>query len=65
MPVFRVRFRDPRTPDEVVDADRVSVESGGAQVVLYRAVLVVGRVQEVVARRVSAALVAGVDEEGT
>ena len=66
MPQYRVIYQDvdhcPRAiPDELVEADRVDVESS-TWVVLRRTVHVVGRPREVVVRRIAASAVARVEE---
>ena len=65
MPVFRVTYRaDPNEgsrPDDLVEADRVEVESE-VWLVFRRTVYVIGAPREVVVRRLPAAPVADVAE---
>lgn len=61
MPHYRITYATNRPP-EVVEADRVSLQPGNAQVLLHKTVLVVGLPREVVVRRLSGGDVTAVEE---
>jgi hypothetical protein len=61
---YRITYTDDRA-DEVVEAERVTVEGSNGLVVLRKTVTVAGQPREVVVRRIAGAGVRAVDEVGT
>jgi hypothetical protein len=58
---YRVTYTGDR-PDEVIEADQVTVEGSNGLVVLRKTVLVAGQPREVVVRRLAGATVRAVEE---
>jgi hypothetical protein len=60
---YRITYTDDRA-DQVVEAERVTVEGSNGLVVLRKTVTVAGQPREVVVRRIAGAGVRTVDEVG-
>jgi hypothetical protein len=58
---YRVSYTDSR-PDELIEAERVTVEGSNGLIVLRATVQVMGQPREIVVRRLSGAGVTSVDE---
>jgi len=63
MKKYRVIYTDDRA-DEVVEAERVTVEGSNGLVALRKTVMVMGQPREVVVRRIVGAVVRAEDEVG-
>jgi uncharacterized membrane protein len=63
MKQYRVTYTDDRI-DEVVEAERVTVEGSIGLVALRKTVMVMGQPREVVVRRIVGAVVRAEDEVG-
>jgi len=63
MKQYRVTYTDDRV-DEVVEAERVTVEGSIGLVALRKTVMVMGQPREVVVRRIVGAVVRAEDEVG-
>jgi hypothetical protein len=58
---YRVTYTDDRT-DEVIEAERVTVDGNNGMVVLRKTVLVAGQPREVVVRRLAGGAIKTVEE---
>jgi hypothetical protein len=61
LPIFRVTYTSDR-PYELVEADRIDVEGSNGLLIFRREVSVMNRPRDIVARRISAADVATVEQ---